>query len=151
MEASEIRCKYFDVIDSHPLIEDYVWLKGIPTPYSFSILKQVRLDAFGFEMVWNKYNNKDDEYGWTVDHCIPMSYCRLYKISKSKYRSFINLQPISFKVLNIFQSYLQMDIDGQIVNKQVFIEEDNQYQSVDYTSLINILKDDSLYFSQQYP
>lgn len=150
--SKKISCRYFHINDKNPLIENFVWLKGTKMVYYHqNVLKQLRRDVFGNIMEFCQFNNQNDEYGWTIDHCLSLSYCYRNNISIEKYHSFINLQPMSFKSLREWKHFMIKIINGKKIDKLIFLENDNQYVIRSYKDLGKILKDDHLYFSKQYP
>jgi len=48
-----------------------VWNKGIPVPSYDS--SKYRKDKCGAWMDWNKYGDRESDYGWEIDHIIPES------------------------------------------------------------------------------
>ncbi|MEP1573630.1 HNH endonuclease signature motif containing protein [Roseibium album] len=48
-----------------------VWDKGYPVPGYDSAL--IRKDDFGYWMKYNEYGNRNSDYGWEIDHILPIS------------------------------------------------------------------------------
>lgn len=57
------------MIDIH--IKDAVWRKGRPIPGFTSIMW--RWDAWGRVMRYSDYGKRASEWGWEIDHIVPVS------------------------------------------------------------------------------
>lgn len=54
-----------------PHLQTAVWRKGSPIPgYDPSVWRR---DAFGSAMQFSAYGDRNSDYGWEIDHIIPVS------------------------------------------------------------------------------
>ena len=52
-------------------LKSYVWIKGkIITGYDPAVWRR---DDFGNNILFSAYGDRDSEYGWEIDHIIPVS------------------------------------------------------------------------------
>lgn len=72
-----------------------VWQKGLPVAKYDQ--KYVREDACGALILRTRYNDRDDDYGWEIDHIFPKSRLKDNNVPDSLIDDMDNLRPLNWK------------------------------------------------------
>lgn len=140
-----------------PNTEDYVWKKAFHLdnndynqhPELSNNPDNFRKDVYGRIIQKDKHGDTNHPYGWQIDHCISQYYCQNHEISEDKMNSFINLQSFNCKTNEFWGQYLiYIDENHHQHKKQVILYNFLVYQRVDYTKILDILRDGMKYFSR---
>lgn len=76
-------------------IKEAIWRK-MSTPLGKDSAK-FKLDACGALIEWDRYGDRQSDYGWEVDHVVPKSLLQELGVPEDEYDDEDNLRPMHWK------------------------------------------------------
>lgn len=76
-------------------IKKAIWVKMSSAPGKDPT--KFKLDACGALIEWDKYGDRQSDYGWEADHVVPKSLLQSKGVPEDEYDDEVNLRPMHWK------------------------------------------------------